>query len=160
MNPKVASVKSADSAAANTSPSIGTPPLGTPPNVSASATPPTAKPAPKPVAVPQTQPKAAVKPKAAAKPKVASKPKAQPKPPGAKTPPAAGAPQLNLGEAAGGAKISAKPGEPDFSQLMGLGGKSKKVDAPAIVTTDAVAPKKKGDWKSRGKKLSSDGDKE
>ncbi len=73
-----------------------------------------------------------------------------------------GGPSLDLGDKAAQPKVSAKPGEPNFSQLMGLGGgapkKKSKMKSPIIVTDNAAGKKKKGDWKSRGKKLSSDQD--
>ena len=89
-------------------------------------------------------------------PKKKAKPVAQKKP--------AAGPKLDVGETGNAEKVSVKPGDPDFSQLMSLGGSApkekKKGGMPQIITTDKTAAKKKGDWKSRGKKLSTEQEEE
>ncbi len=65
------------------------------------------------------------------------------------------APKLNADALPAATKVSVKPGEPDFSKLMGLGGESKKSptrpNVPIIVTTEKKektkkpAPKKPSD---------------
>ncbi|MGB7324930.1 MAG: Hsp70 family protein, partial [Rubripirellula sp.] len=104
--------------------------------------------APKPMAQPKPQLK---------KPTAQSKPLSKPATTVATDKPtAAVGPQLDLGNVPTTAKANVKPGEPDFAQLMSLGGQSNKPasvsKAPFIITTDGPSVgKKKSGQKSRTK---------